>query len=155
MRSFSFSGIGILAEQKTLELVHSETLPLDSAFPILLVRSPGGHGRIPRKRGAQRPRHWARLPFARPCPRPPAQTENGCVFSENSRLTDALFSVFSSLASPTSALGSSGGQEHSPWPYGQACGAGGAVSSLVPLQTWSFLNSLIQIPWKHWSFTWS
>lgn len=29
-----------------------ETFPLDSAFPILLVKSPGSHGRIPGQRGA-------------------------------------------------------------------------------------------------------
>lgn len=52
-----FSGTRTLTEEKILELMPSETLPLDSAFPILVVRSVGRHGRIPRKRGAQGPRH--------------------------------------------------------------------------------------------------
>lgn len=50
VRSSVFPGVRTFAESKILELV--QTLFSDSAFPILLVKSPGSHGRILRKRRA-------------------------------------------------------------------------------------------------------
>lgn len=156
MRASIFSGVWTFAEQKILELVPLDTLVLDSALPIPLVRSSGSHGRILRKRGVRGPRHWAHFPFTRPCPRSPSQIECSCVFSMGGRLTGTLFWAFSSLASSTSVWGSAGWKEHKAsdaahgpedrckWRY---------LPVSYQFRLASFLNSLIQIHWKHWNFT--